>query len=224
MIKKIIILGLLFIMIFSLSSCSQDPSRFSEGEHLERIAKRVEKRFMNGEPPYFIKEGDDITGFEVYPLYGENDELVFFLVEFEPYGFLYVKMSKHTRGLSWLGVVNSMYTYASIHIPWKSYVKDETQSQPSPDEDICQEVDEIGEYIHYYGSPYRIAEIKYEKRYLLPTTHSNSYYIPAVKVDGKENHYLNLVSMEEIVYTNELVLHEYGMTFIYFLSKPTFEL
>ena len=79
-----------------------------------------------------------MTGFQVFPLYDEADEIKYFLVEFEPYGFLYIRINeKYSTVGSWFGGVGSMYTLSDteVKMDWSRYIIDETNSQPFPDKD-----------------------------------------------------------------------------------------
>ena len=74
-----------YILIFTVGY--QYASWYTEEQHLARIAERVEKR-------YFSKGSDyGYTDYEVFPLYDENEKFSYALVEFEPQGFVYIKIS-----------------------------------------------------------------------------------------------------------------------------------
>lgn len=210
--EKIMVLGIAFITLFSLSvltGCSEKPSKYSEDEHVNRITERIEKRFING--------STELTGFQVFPLYDEADKIKHFLVEFEPYGFLYVRINeKNSTVGSWFGGVGSMYTLSDTEVKtsWSSYTIDETSSQPFPDIDIIWETDESGNKIIYKKSPYSIAEVGDVKRYLLGN-------IPAIKTGTG---YLNLVSMTDVVFTNGQLLIKQPRADISFIQKGHFDL
>lgn len=195
MLKKIVVLGIALWMLFSLSAltgCSEKPSKYSKDEHVNRITERIEKRFITG--------STELTGFQVFPLYDEADEIKHFLVEFEPYGFLYVRINeKYSTVGSWFGGVGSMYTLSDTEVKtsWCSYT-----------------IDESGNKIIYKKSPYSIAEVGDVKRYLLRN-------IPAIKT---ETGYLNLVSMTDVVFTNGQLLIKQPRSDISFIQKGHFDL
>lgn len=212
MLNKIIKLAIAILLLFftaSLASCSEKPSKYSEEEHVNRITKRIEKRFING--------STELTGFQVFPLYDEADEIKYFLVEFEPYGFLYVRINeKYSTVGSWFGGVGSMYTLSDTEVKtdWSRYIIDETNSQPFPDTDIIWETDENGDKVIYKKSPYSIAEVGNSRRYLLGN-------IPAIKT---ETGYLNLISMTEVAFTNGQLSNKQAVADISFIHKGDFDL
>jgi len=212
MLKKIIKLAITILLLFitaSLAPCSEKPSKYSEEEHVNRITKRIEKRFINA--------STELTGFQVFPLYDEADEIKYFLVEFEPYGFLYVRINeKYSTVVSWFGGVGSMYTLSDteVKMDWSRYIIDESNSQPFPNTDIMWETDENGDRIIYKKSPYNIAEVGNSRRYLLGN-------IPAIKT---ETGYLNLISMTEVAFTNGQLSNKQAVADISFIHKGYFDL
>ncbi|MFA6867005.1 MAG: hypothetical protein WCR54_05765 [Clostridia bacterium] len=192
--KKIIVWSLIFVILFSLIIIAvypQKASKYTEEEHLQRVSERIEKRFITDETEY--------TGFEVYPLYNENDELNYILVEFEPYGYLYVLLrDEQLKAFSFLGASTSMYKLSNLSANrcWSPYTIDESNSQPYPDNDKCYTVDDNEKRIIYNRSPFYIAGIENEHRYLLHESESKADYVPAVKIG--EN-YKNLISMDEVI-------------------------
>ncbi len=230
MIKKIICLGFILIMLISLSACTQEASSFSEEEHSERISNLVEKRYLNNNEEY--------TGYKVYPLYNESDELAYFLIELEPSGFVYVKINK-TSSLQQLFGGVSMYT-RSEGKTWQRYKICEKGKEPLPYEgrqwkieeaddygriyypNRRWEIDEDGDFIYYDISHFKVASIENEKRYLLRIKQEGSTYtIPAVKRGEK---YLNLVSMEEMEYEYEIASEKYSYAYISFFCKKEYDL
>lgn len=80
---KIIAMGVLIIMVIGLfTACGQT---FTETEHIQRITERVESRFFSADSEY----AELYTDFSVELLYNAMDEPAYFMVEFEPSGFLY---------------------------------------------------------------------------------------------------------------------------------------
>jgi hypothetical protein len=202
--KRKLITLIIFIIFCSVLFVGQSPKFFSEENHIERISKLVNKRYIN--------ESDKYTGYKVYPLYNEADELAYFLIELEPFGFVYVKINITYLFLRIFGGA-SMYTRAGEQT-WRRYRIRREGSLPLPEDRLWKvemdqmgysqypnrrwEVNEAHEFINYNVSHFKAANIENEKRYLLRIEQSSSSgYIPAVKRGDK---YLNLVSMEEMKY------------------------
>lgn len=70
-----VFIGLLFFRV--------DSDNYTETQHLNRISERVKKRFIN--------ERYGFTGYKLYPLYNEQEEMEHCLVEFKPSGFFCIK-------------------------------------------------------------------------------------------------------------------------------------
>ena len=172
---------------------------YSEKGHYRRIQKRIEERFI---------ETGVHKEYELYPLYDENDKLKYFVVDF-PTNYHIIRINKYDLGC--LGV--SMYTLFETD-PWQRYVLENGEK-------VCEK-DKDGNDIFYKQSPYKIAGIKNEKRYLIEVKQdSNLFYVPAVKRGDK---YLNLISMkeEEIILESKKEINE--SLDIYFFIKPRFDL
>ena len=172
---------------------------YSEKGHYRRIQKRIEERFI---------ETGVHKEYELYPLYDENDKLKYLVVDF-PTNYHIIKINEYD--LSCLGV--SMYTL-SINNPWQRYVLENGEKVYEKDKD--------GNDIFYKQSPYKVAGIKDEKRYLIEVSQgSSSSYVPAVKRGDK---YLNLISMKEeeiVLKSNEEINETWTISCIY---KPYFDL
>ena len=190
------------LTVITMTGCMDYASRYSEEKHKERISKLVKKRYMTEESEY--------TSFEVYPLYNENDELKFFVVEFEPYGYVYVKINEKSNSL--LGL--SMYMRESGESEeWFRYEVDENSEVLITNKNgngtiykhrRLTEIQDDGEPVKYKDSHFKVAETGNERRYFieiecLPSLGSDEGFVPAVKRGEK---YLNLVSMQELVISN----------------------
>lgn len=196
----IVVFGVLF-----LGSVNKD--KYTEEEHLERIAKRIQALYIDGDDMINLRTKEDeiivdadanfqsrfkATGFKLYPLYNENDELLHALVEFEPYGFVYVKIKDG-------GIIPSFSLWGSMYArslpnneaPWSPCYLDECG-------EIVYETDESGNKILYVHSPYFVRGVTdEEKRYFIHYNHpddSIAGYFPAVKRNGK---FVNLYSLDE---------------------------
>ena len=200
-VKKIIRITILLIILITIPTTimCRSSCMYSEKGHYRRIKKRIEERFI---------ETGVHKEYELYPLYDENDQLKYFVVDF-PTNYHIIKINEYD--LSCLGV--SMYTL-SINNPWQRYVLENGEKVYEKDKD--------GNDIFYNQSPYIIAGIKDEKRYLIKVRQgSSSSYVPAVKRGDK---YLNLISMkeEEIVLKSNEEVNETFYTF--YAPKPQFNL
>ena len=200
-VKKIIRITILLIILITIPTTimCRSSCMYSEKGHYRRIQKRIEERFI---------ETGVHKEYELYPLYDENDKLKYFVVDF-PTNYHIIKINEYD--LSCLGV--SMYTL-SINNPWQRYVLENGEKVYEKDKD--------GNDIFYKQSPYKVAGIKDEKRYLIEVSQgSSSSYVPAVKRGDK---YLNLISMKEeeiVLKSNEEINETWTISCIY---KPYFDL
>ncbi|MBD5132764.1 MAG: hypothetical protein HDT28_09320 [Clostridiales bacterium] len=207
--KTIIIICILVAIgiVIGLLIRGQHASDFSVEQHVQRISKRVEKRFMGKDSEY--------TGYTVYPLYDADDKFAnFCLVEFEPYGCIYIQIENSYPLLQMLGRFG-MYSIASrvdeeryryrlskeIDLPnfadgrYWSIVYDEYGNELSYYDHYFYEVDREGQIKYCSGSHYKDIVMGDDKRYLLYPR--NGFSIPAVKRGDK---FFNLVSLEEFDY------------------------
>ena len=193
----------------------------SEKKHIQRITKRAEERFLG--------EDSEYTGLEVYPIYNEYDELRYALIEFEPKGFVYVYISE--KGYFF----RSMYSLSSTESEsWMPYRVKEGAQEDVYDADgkvLYQSEnrehfrDENGQAIVYSESPFKVAGIENERRYLLSTKPTvplgtERGRIPAVK---RGEQYLDLVDGAMIDYTPGME-SEYAVIDIAFINKSYFDL
>ena len=196
------------VLLFSLCMCfvwghARQASDYTTEQHIQRMYERIEKRFMaedNGKP----------TGFEIKPLYNENGMLNIFLVEFEPYGYLYVLVGDElNKVFGWLGFRTSMYRLSNSTITrtWSPYTLNSTTSE--------QEwiLDEDGNKIVY------VANAGNAKYYLLES--EDCYYIPAIKT-GED--FVNLISGEKFPFQSGQPETAQACECIYFIGKKYFDL
>ncbi len=165
---------------------------YTEEQHLSRIRKRAEKRYLG--------EGSEYKSLEVYPVYNEEDVFEYALVEFEPYGFLYVQIG------GWDTLWTYMYTENSGSPTnlWYPYIFEEGAISVVPDEHGYNETwegcrvfqDESGGYISYRVSHFKAAGIQEGRRYILPVG------IPAVK---RGENYIDLISGKEIPVSTDFI-------------------
>ena len=202
--KKIICLLLVLFTLLASNLGCVNASMYSEEQHLARVERRIRRRLpkikygtdiegkiiytsINGEgyPKYSICEYE---GFEVYPLYDQNEELNFILVEFEPYGFAFILIIKLDMNLFAQILGGTMY-FADAEQEWSPYNYETT---PDGNERIY-EYDENGEQIIYKKSPYYITGNMDKRKYLLRT--ENSLFVCAIKEGDK---YVNLINGKKI--------------------------
>ena len=201
------------ICILSMLGCcllggGAKVSDFTIEEHVGRITERI----ANSDRNWGFPQGGTYQSFAVYPLYDQNEEVNFYLVEFEPYGFVFVRVKDESNKIGGC-MKTGMYMLSDrfgIDYPWIPYRIDNKGScivdHPSLSEeydlvrffDVDQKgdliLDENGELITYKKSPYFVTGNINEKKYLLRTTKDlkpSTYYICAVKKDGK---FINLMS------------------------------
>ena len=156
---------------------SQFRDFYTDSQHLARIQRRAEWRFLG--------EGSAYTGLTVYPLYSEEEEFDYALIELQPQGFMYVRIND-TAIFEWLSGA-SMYTMSErTPTAWRPYRIVEGKNEYFKDEN--------GYSIWYSESHFKVAGIEDERRYLLRTA---TGYIPAVK---RGEQYLDLVDGELIDY------------------------
>ena len=174
--------------------------------HVKKMAPLIEKRYFS--------EGTEYTDYTVYPLYNEHDKLAYFVIEFEPYGYMYISLNKCILFFSCY--LPSAYTRSSDIVGelWHRYTLEKGVNTEVTDKNGHTtvhknerwETDANGNIIEYRDSHFKVAGIQDEKRYLLRVewlfekTRTRGY-VPAVKRHGK---YLNLVSMQEMDYVPEV--------------------
>ena len=223
--KKIVILVVTIILVVGILAMilyNQRASRYTQEQHLSRVGERIQKTYIDsnlslrayGAPNEEMAEGIKATSFDVYPLYDENDRLKYCLVEFYPYGFLFVLIrDERLKGFGWLGASTSMYLLSSVQgePAWTPCTVNEENGE------TFWEQDESGEKIRYYHSPFSVRGVQNEKKYLVEYHHNGStFLIPAIKY---ENGYINLFSNEVFDKRMTAVSASYS-----FISKKHFDL
>jgi len=213
--KKTIILCVVLAVVIALLAilgvriAKRSSWGYTEEQHLQKISELVEKRYMSGDY--------DFTSYEITPLYDKNEKLHYCVVDFEPYGFVWVRIND-------FAFLKSLYTRDEEFISrdWSRYEYIDTTKSLDSDKNKKWETDESGERIYYKVSPYKAAGVKDEKRYLI-TIKQESYYttIPAVKHGDK---FLNLMDMKEFEYVEESKIFIYPYFSTSFPPKSFFDL
>ena len=200
------------------AGCRDRADRYTEAEHLERVAALAEKRYMG--------EGSEYTSYEVHPVYNEYDELGYFVIDFLPQGYVYVKLNE--QATPWL----SMYTRDDFeNTVWYPYTVEEGTNSVVYDENGTQLVyvnrkfkeDVEGNYISYRVSHFKAANIGEERRYFLPVESTidlcladRKAYVPAVK---RGDSFLNLISMQTLQYSVGMKSSEQALMDMSYMPK-----
>ena len=227
-IAKILAFACLFCTMVCCVGCSKKVDDFSVEEHIQRITERIE----TGKSYWWYPTEETYEDFEVYPLYDKNEELKYFLVEFEPYGFVFISVQDEPLIFtSFLCAHQSMYVLSpdiyGPDNPWTPYVRNEN-SPPLPslkegwsgngNGDLI--LDENGEMIIYDKSPYFVTGNINEKKYLLQTDCSYEF-IFAVKENGK---FINLISGLELDNSEEFDCKNQATMVVRFIADKAFDL
>lgn len=110
--QSITYIDIMIFAILGLVGCSKKTSQYTEDEHIQRVTERIQKKYIDTDLNWV--DNEQPTSFDVFPLYNENDKLECFLVEFEPYGFLFIQMrDERNKVFSWAGASTSMYKISS---------------------------------------------------------------------------------------------------------------
>ncbi len=227
-VKAIVLLVLMLVSVLSLYFGNQKASWYTEAQHLARVTKRIQNKYINGDCFLRSYEGSEAekheyikaTGFEVFPLYDENEKLKFFLVEFKPYGYLYVLIrDERLKPFGFMGVSTSMYKLSDVKgaPAWTPCKIDEN------DENSIHWETDSGEKIFYRNSPFAIREVNNQKRYFITYRGPNgSTPIPAVKKGGD---FINLYSLSEFKMENGEPNKPQAISdYIIFINKKYFDL
>ena len=153
--KRIICIFLLLVLIFSIQFGCVNASMYTEEQDLERISKRInKKRYITciGEQEIKIDEFE-FFDFCLYPLYDESEELSYVLVEFEPYGFGIILISKFNVDPLFGCLGYTMY-YTDGSIIWYPY---EIERNLYGHLYVTYQYNESGQVVYYKRSPYYIS-------------------------------------------------------------------
>lgn len=189
----VVVLSVVLIAAILIGVLVERRDDFTEAEHLARVTKLAKKRYLSGSNKY--------TDLQVYPIYNDGDKLQYFLIELEPVGYVFVYLHYNNISCSMYSrSLDSDNFWARYAIEFGSSAIYEVKGQQfAIDNARWTELDENGETIFYYSSPYKVANALNEKLYLLKVLQEGNHgEIAAVKRDGK---YLNLISMEYIDYS-----------------------
>jgi len=126
--KKAICCLLLMVLVFPFATgCEGFGKKYTEEEHVKRISERINSRFFNEDAEY----KNVYISYTVQMLYNYKDEPIYFLVEFEPDGYVYGFIHNnnyYTRrfctGTEW----PKSYKYP-IHGPYEYWYNESLNSQ-----------------------------------------------------------------------------------------------
>lgn len=211
-ISILILTVLLSVLLFSLYGCTKTFEDYTLDEHLRNISKRIEEKYL--------QEGET---YDIYPIYTQNDVLKYFLVEFSENRCIFIMVRETNFEFRLLNGKYSIYA-PDRYISWNRYrceenLEKETYGAPiiwssEKEDDVYYEIDANGEKIEYKHSPYSVANVLQEKKYLIEVGEYET--IPAVKTGNST--YLNLVSLIEFEISSNLTTQE--MFSLYFVLGP----
>lgn len=168
--KKVVLLLCILFIVIALSGCEK-LKYYTDEEHINNVRKIIERKYL-----------DDDETYELRPLYNNDDQLQYFVVDFSNNDFFYIKIVDDEKYY-----LHSLYIRSVDEGSW-SKVVDVVNGQ------TIYETDESGNPILYYNSHFKVANIPSDTRgYLIKTTGSASL-VPSIKVGDK---YLDLITMQE---------------------------
>lgn len=194
----------LVILLVAFLFHKQKSDAFTVEQHIDRISETVKKNYLKKDSFY--------SSYRVKPLYDENDVFAdYCIVEFEPYGYLYVKIWDTSCFTRLLGG-NSMYSRCEENTAdlWERYrIVSHYEASSFYDagilwqadnhqKGIYRETSDNGETKEHKKSHFIEGEVSSEKYYFLAV---DGGYVPAVKRDDR---FLNLISMELFSYSSNL--------------------
>ena len=117
--KKLIVIGVVTVMLLSTFGMLGCRRQLSHEEHIERISARVERRFFAEGVEY------DFEDFWVEILYDPWDRPIYFMVQFEPKGFLYGRIIG--RNYYYLTFPSSFFRDGWVE--WHRYISDNEEDE-----------------------------------------------------------------------------------------------
>ena len=202
--KKIIVIILCIILI---SLCALSFCGCTDEGHIKSVSMKIRWRYIIGKDEITIHDdnlGTDEkvkpTDFEIYPLYNVDEELKWFLVEFQPYGYFYVKIIFDTPV-----IILPMYRISSSLSTWTPcYIDKEKDSDKN--KDLIWELDDNGNKVIYKNSPFFVRGALEEKKYLIKyESTTGPKLIPSIKCGEK---YVNLYNNCEFTIKDGKILEK----------------
>ncbi len=173
-------------LIFSLFF--EKASDYTVTEHTARVTELAKKRYL--------KEDSKYTDLEVFPLYDADNKLVCFLIEFQPHGFVYVKVREKAYKYDYIGLYvrdsceGDAWIRRKVEMGTTSTYINNRGGEVKCMNTRFTELDEDGNPILHYDSHFKTHNIENERFYFLKY---KGGYMPAVKRGDK---YLNLISLD----------------------------
>ena len=215
----IFVMVLLLVLVGGIMFIPISPKWFSEDKHIENIAKKVDKRYAE----YGVYSISPIV-----VIGEENTDSRFFRVEFYNGGFIFVSATRSRVGS--FDVASSMYHIDEYFNGWQRYRFDLSDEEEIIYQDgiswkkstktyngkvLFFESDLSGQLIYQNDSPYKIASLKNETKYLLC---SRQGYEPIIK-DGES--YIDLITMQKIDCDKIINGGQEGPVFVSFFIKDS---
>lgn len=230
--KAIAFISVFMLIIFSLgvyflyTEIKNNPKYYTDEQHLQKITELVEKRYINSKY--------NATSFKLFPLYDADDKISYYLVDFEPYGWVYINIHNprfinKLTGVKMYAVNNT--TDIETHFQRYKICIDGVEPPPynelywrarenSSDSNYRWEINEYGEFVTQTVNHYELAGVIEQKKYFLEITQAGyTSYIPAVKSGAR---YLNLISMEEMDFEREIGVDKYSVSYYSFMKHKVF--
>ena len=184
--KKVVLLLCLFFIVIALSGCEK-AKYYTDEEHINNVRKIIERKYL-----------DDDETYELRPLYNNDDQLQYFVVDFSNNDFFYIKIVDDEKYY-----LHSLYIRSVDEGSW-SKVVDVVNGQ------AIYETDESGQSIRNYKSHFKTANIPSNTRGYLIKTIISSALVPSIKVGDK---YLDLITMQEYDGVSTYKQHYSGIYF-----------
>ena len=208
---KILAILLIIVLLWGIVFMCEyrRSSWYSEEQHIKRLNKRVENRYKN----WNYLNGEHYESFKIYPLYDENDELKYFLVEFEPFGFTFICIKEYELNTQLIVAFRkSMYKVSLLY-------RDEYPCCPVvgvPYNDDKPILDENGNRVKLVKSPYYVNGHIKERKYFIRCA-SGAYYVCAIK-QGDE--FINVIDGKPVNVNGDSSYHDQAKIFaVFYVGK-----
>ncbi len=166
---------------------SKKVSDYSVEEHTERLRKRLDEKIPELEDIFDFQ----VESYELLPVYGENNKLSYFVVEFEPIGFLVVELLDEKGEYDSI-IPRSMYYHSDVVLEWSPYYYDSNNKN-----EIIYFGNEYGDRIVYNHSPFYLKQTQSQKNYIFK--YSGIDYVFCTNIDG---YLINQITGEKIEFEN----------------------
>ena len=184
--KRIIVLLCLIFIVIASSGCKK-AKYYTDEEHTNNVRKIIERKYL-----------DDDATYELRPLYNNDDQLQYFVVDFSNNDFIYVKIMEQENFLQ-----HKLYIQSAGECPW-SRVVDVVNGH------MIFEKDSEGHYVYNYKNHFKAANIPSDTRGYLIKTAVSTALVPSIKVG---DNYLDLITMQEYDGVSTYKRHTSGIVF-----------